>query len=127
MATLRANLNAKKGVAEVMDITLERLDEIDGSAIIVETPELSVAQPEFVIGRAEDCHLQIGSRFVSRHHCELIVDDRDQVVRVRDRGSENGTFVNDAVVLDECELKDGDKLVVACVPFEVHIADKDDE
>ena len=110
-----------------MDITLERLDEIDGSAIIVETPELSVAQPEFVIGRAEDCHLQIGSRFVSRHHCELIVDDRDQVVRVRDLGSENGTYVNDAVVLDECELKDGDKLVVACVPFEVHIQGGDDE
>jgi len=107
-----------------MDITLERLDEIDGSAIIVETPELTLAQPEFVIGRAEDCHLQIGSRFVSRHHCELVVDERDRVVRVRDLGSENGTFVNDAVVLDECELKDGDKLVVACIPFEVHIANE---
>lgn len=105
-----------------MEITLERLDELDGSAIIVETPELTVAQPEFVIGRAEDCHLQLGSRFVSRHHCELIVSDRDRAVRVRDLGSENGTYVNDAVVTEECELKDGDKLVVACIPFEIHIS-----
>lgn len=103
-----------------MEITLERLDDVEEQGIIVETPEFSLAQPEFVIGRAEDCHLQLASRFVSRHHCELIVDDRDHLVRVRDLGSQNGTFVNESPV-EECELKDGDKLRVACIPFEVHI------
>ena len=103
-----------------MEITLERLDDVEEPGIIVETPDFSLAQPEFVIGRAEDCHLQLPSRFVSRHHCELIVDDRDHLVRVRDLGSQNGTFVNESPV-DECELKDGDKLRVACIPFEVHI------
>ena len=103
-----------------MEITLERLDESEHPGIVVETPEFTVAQPEFVIGRAVDCHLQLPSRFVSRHHCELIVDDREHQVRIRDLGSQNGTFVNDAMV-DECELKDGDLLRVGCIPFEVHI------
>ncbi len=104
-----------------MDVLLERLDEVEGVEIVVETDDFSQAEPEFIIGRAEDCNLQIPSRFVSRHHCGLIVDDRDHVVRVRDLGSQNGTFVNDGPVTDDCELKDGDKLVVGCVPFEVHI------
>ncbi len=104
-----------------MDISLERLDEPEDVGIIVDSPEISLAGPEFVIGRAQDCHLQISSRFVSRHHCELIVDERDHRVRVRDLGSQNGTFVNEALV-EECDLKDGDRLRVACIPFEVHIA-----
>lgn len=104
-----------------MEIILERLDEVEANDIIVETPEFKLAQPEFVIGRADDCHLQIASRFVSRHHCELIVDDRDQQVRLKDLGSHNGTFVNDSAVTDECELKDGDQIRVAWIPFEIHI------
>ncbi|MGE5193231.1 MAG: FHA domain-containing protein [Deltaproteobacteria bacterium] len=103
-----------------MEITLERLDEPEGVGIIIETPDFSLARPEFVIGRAEDCQLQITNRFVSRHHCEVIVDERDHLVRVRDLGSQNGTFVNETPV-EECELKDGDKLRVGCIPFEVHI------
>jgi pSer/pThr/pTyr-binding forkhead associated (FHA) protein len=103
-----------------MDISLERLDEPEDVGIIVDSPDISLARPEFVIGRAEDCHLQLPSRFVSRHHCELIVDERDHRVRVRDLGSQNGTFVNEAIV-DECDLKDGDRLRIAGIPFEVHI------
>lgn len=104
-----------------MEIVLHRLYEADTGEIVLETPEFTVAQPEFVIGRAVDCHLQIASRFVSRHHCELIVSERDQQVRVRDLGSQNGTFVNDSMVTEECELKDGDRIRVASVPFEIHI------
>src|SRR5205807_5173578 len=99
-----------------MEITLERLDEVESNGIVVETPEFTLAQPEFVIGRARDCHLQISSEFVSRHHCELIVNEN--AVRVRDLGSQNGTYVNDDAVTEERELKDGDKLIVGCVPFE---------
>ena len=104
-----------------MEITLERLDDTSAPEILVESPEISVAHPEFVIGRSQDCDLQIASQLVSRHHCELIVDERDHAVRVRDLGSQNGTFVNQALVPEECELKDGDRLMVAWVPFEVHI------
>jgi pSer/pThr/pTyr-binding forkhead associated (FHA) protein len=108
-----------------MEITLEPLDEVEPQSIIVETPEITLAQPEFVIGRADDCQLQIPSRYVSRHHCELIVDERDQQVRIRDLGSQNGTFVNDAPVVDEREVKNGDRLRVGGVPFEIHIEGAD--
>jgi pSer/pThr/pTyr-binding forkhead associated (FHA) protein len=104
-----------------MQITLESLNEPNAPEFIVEAPEVSVAHPEYLIGRAGDCDLQLESEFVSRHHCELLVDHRDHAVRVRDLGSQNGTFVNQRAVADEQELKDGDELLVACVPFEIHI------
>lgn len=49
-----------------------------------------------LVGRAEDCDIQIPSDSdhlqVSRHHCLLEI--HPPVVRVRDLGSTNGTFVN---------------------------------
>lgn len=104
-----------------MQITLESLTEVESPEFIVETADVSVAHPEYVIGRATDCDLQLDSEFVSRHHCELLLDHRDHAVRVRDLGSQNGTYVNEKLVRDEQEIKDGDRLVVACLPFEVHI------
>jgi pSer/pThr/pTyr-binding forkhead associated (FHA) protein len=104
-----------------MEIILERLDEPKPQGIVLETDDFSVVHPEYTIGRADDCDLKLQNRFVSRHHCELVVDDQDKIVRVRDLGSQNGTFVNDGPVTAECELKDGDKLVIGCIPFEVHI------
>ena len=104
-----------------MQITLECLNEPNSPEFIVEADEVKIAHPEFVIGRASDCDLRLDSTFVSRHHCELVVDHRALAVRVRDLGSQNGTYVNRVVVTDEQELKDGDQLTVACVPFEVHI------
>jgi pSer/pThr/pTyr-binding forkhead associated (FHA) protein len=106
-----------------MDVLLERLDEKTEGEIIIATEDFSLAEPEFIIGRAEDCNLRLPNRFVSRHHCELIINDRDRVVSVRDLGSQNGTFVNDGAVVDDCELKNGDRLVVGCIPFEVHIGE----
>jgi pSer/pThr/pTyr-binding forkhead associated (FHA) protein len=106
-----------------MDITLERLDDAEDVEIVVETQDFTMGQPDFVIGRADDCDLQLDSDFVSRHHCRLVIDERDRVVKVRDLGSQNGTFVNDGPVKSERPLKDGDKLVVGCIPFAVHIAE----
>lgn len=104
-----------------MELVLARLDDAEPREIVLETEDFSLAHADYRIGRAADCHLQLTNRFVSRHHCELVVDANDQIVRVRDLGSQNGTFVNDGQVSSECELKNGDRLVVGCVPFEVHI------
>lgn len=104
-----------------MQITLVCLGLPDEPEFIVETSEMSVAHPEYVIGRSSDCDLQISSLLVSRRHCELLLDHRHLAVRVRDLGSQNGTFVNQKQVRDEEELKDGDKLEVADIPFEIHI------
>lgn len=104
-----------------MEIILECLDDLDEQAFLLDSPDLSVSNPGFVIGRARDCHLQLASSFVSRHHCELIPDQTKGALRVRDLGSQNGTYVNDEKIEKEQELRDGDRLTVACVPFEVHI------
>ena len=49
-----------------------------------------------VIGRAEDCDVQLPLDYahadVSRHHCRLDIDP--PIIRVRDLGSRNGTYLN---------------------------------
>ncbi|HEY4308301.1 MAG TPA: FHA domain-containing protein [Pirellulales bacterium] len=83
--------------------------------------ELPVAGPKFLIGRAEDCQLRPRSDLISRHHCVLLIEDG--MMSVRDFGSKNGTLVNGERVRGECELKNGDKLVVGPLEFEfcVHV------
>jgi pSer/pThr/pTyr-binding forkhead associated (FHA) protein len=45
-----------------------------------------------LIGRAEDCDVQVESEFVSAHHCVVLLDE--YTLRLRDLGSKNGTYVN---------------------------------
>lgn len=46
-----------------------------------------------LIGRAEDAKFRIRDERISRRHCELTADEG--IVRIRDLGSTNGTFLND--------------------------------
>ena len=69
-----------------------------------------------VIGRREDCDLRIAVRDVSRKHCRIIVDLDDEVVRVEDLGSSNGTFVNGERVQSQA-LHAGDTVQVGPVAF----------
>ena len=72
------------------------------------------------IGRAhEGLQLAVLDGRISRHHAELSgVAERGADWTVRDLGSANGTFVNDAVVgADPVALRRGDKLVVGHVGF----------
>jgi pSer/pThr/pTyr-binding forkhead associated (FHA) protein len=82
------------------------------------------------VGRSDDCFLHLPNNYahctVSRHHCHLDIDP--PVIRVRDLGSLNGTFVNGRnighrgkrltpeqasfVGWPELTLKDGDELRV---------------
>src|SRR5207247_11148736 len=52
------------------------------------------------IGRAPDCHVRLPNDelhwTISRHHCVLDIDP--PLVRVRDLGSRNGTFVNGVAI-----------------------------
>ena len=80
---------------------------------------LNVAGPKFFIGRAEDCHLRPRSDTVSRHHCAILLDEG--FVAVRDFGSKNGTFVNGERIRAEAELKNGDRLRVGHLEFEVQL------
>jgi len=96
---------------------------------------------EKVIGRADDCTLQLPSSLVfadvSRHHCVLQIDP--PAVHVKDLGSLNGTFINGDMIGKRLgnemrkegstltstahELKGGDELKVGSVVFRVSVAD----
>ncbi len=82
--------------------------------------QIAVKAPKFLIGRAEDCHLRPGSELISRHHCALMVEEG--YIAVRDFGSKNGTYVNEERVIGEREIKNGDRLTVGALRFEVHVA-----
>lgn len=61
----------------------------------------------FVIGRGEDVDLPLSDEDLSREHVE-VAQDLDGVV-ARDRGSKNGTLVNDRPITER-RLKDGDEV-----------------
>ncbi len=67
-----------------------------------------------VIGRKNTCDLRIPLSSVSRQHCEIRLDSGE--IKLRDMGSSNGTFHNDARV-QEAVLAAGDEVVVGPVVF----------
>lgn len=80
---------------------------------------VDVDSPEFIIGRGEDCDLQLKSPLVSRHHCALTL--KDGCLYVRDLESRSGTGLNDQVVVGQRQLHHGDWLWVAATPIEIGI------
>lgn len=96
-----------------MNVTLV-LVQADGSSKEMPVKELPVA-----IGREEGVKLRIPRANVSRKHCELAINDEDELV-VRDLKSSNGTYVNGERVRER-ELVPGDLLTVGDVVFVVRI------
>lgn len=67
-----------------------------------------------VIGRRSNCDLHIPITSVSRRHCQL---NQDQgVMKIRDLGSRNGTYVNGKRV-EETVIKAGDQMKVGPLTF----------
>ena len=82
--------------------------------------EIPVTEPEFIIGRGENCHLRPSSDRVSRKHCAIRLQEGR--VTVVDFKSTNHTFVNGEQVTSERELKNGDRLKVGVLEFEIQLA-----
>ena len=78
---------------------------------------VSLITPKFLIGREQDCHLRPNSELVSRHHCVFTMDE--YALRIRDLGSTNGTLVNDEKLEGEITLKEGDRVRVGKLEFEI--------
>lgn len=72
---------------------------------------------QFLVGRDEGCQLRPASPAVSKRHCAILV--RSGKIFVRDIGSTNGTFVNDAQITEEVEVKHGDRLKIGPLEFVV--------
>lgn len=80
--------------------------------------DIAVAKTRVIIGRNTDCQIRIPIASVSRHHCELTVEDGK--LFIKDLGSSNGTFVNRRRV-NQTQLAGGDLVAVGSCVFVVRI------
>ncbi len=80
---------------------------------------LEIKTPTFLIGRDPQCQLRPASALISKRHCALII--KDGKVFLKDFGSTNGSSVNDVPVKTAIQLKNGDKLKIGPLFFEVRL------
>lgn len=71
--------------------------------------ELPLMLGRTIIGRTRDNDLQIDSRFVSRHHCQIVTTTEFSVIE--DLNSTNGIYVKGKRVR-RCSLNDGDVITI---------------
>jgi predicted component of type VI protein secretion system len=83
---------------------------------LTDGPSLLLDKPILLLGRHQECDIQLVSRKVSRRHC-CIAQVGDHLV-VRDLGSTNGIRVNGVRVL-EGNLRPGDELTIGNYRYQV--------
>ena len=79
-------------------------------------------KPEVVFGKHAECDIVISNPKVSRRHARLF--EKNGGIFIEDLKSTNGTFVNDATITGEQELKSGDRLRVGGVEISVERSPK---
>ncbi len=79
-----------------------------------EGPDILLDRPMIVVGRHPQCDARLDSLRVSRHHC-CMIQDKDEVV-VRDLGSTNGIRINGQRV-EMGRLRSGDELSIAHIRY----------
>src|SRR5579862_4663558 len=79
-------------------------------------PNLVLDKPIVLIGRHQECDIQIPSRKISRRHC-CIAQVADHLV-IRDLGSTNGIRVNGLKIL-EGQLKPNDEVMIGNMRYQV--------
>ncbi|NJN14583.1 MAG: sigma 54-interacting transcriptional regulator, partial [Planctomycetes bacterium] len=97
-------------------VRIERVSESRVATYIVieeeETRTLTFTKPSVTVGRSSACDIPVKDIRVSRQHCTFQM--KEQVVVLKDGGSQNGTFVNGALV-EQKQLKAGDRIDVGSV------------
>jgi predicted component of type VI protein secretion system len=83
---------------------------------LTEGPSILLDKPILLVGRHEECDIQLPSRKISRRHC-CIAQVHDYLV-VRDLSSTNGIRINGVRVL-EGSLRTGDELTIGNYRYEV--------
>ncbi len=88
------------------EMTLARI-EVRNQGEMVETHDLAVGRT--VVGRTPDNDIRIDSKYVSRHHCQIVSDLERSILE--DLNSTNGVFM-DKRRIKKTNLEDGDVIVL---------------
>ena|SRR5580765_352952 len=88
---------------------------------LTEGPNILLDKPILLLGRHQECDIQLGSRKVSRRHCCLAQVNGHFVVR--DLGSTNGIRINGVKVM-EGDLRPGDELTIGNQRYQLDWASK---
>jgi pSer/pThr/pTyr-binding forkhead associated (FHA) protein len=83
---------------------------------LTDGPTIILEKPIILMGRHEECDVQLNSKKVSRRHC-CVAQVNDYLI-VRDLGSTNGVRINGQRVL-EGRLKAGDELTVGNFRYQI--------
>lgn len=70
-------------------------------------------QDELIIGRGEDCQIQIDDRQVSRHHARI--SSVDGKIMLEDLASKNGTFLGGKLIEESVPLTDASLFQIAII------------
>ncbi len=84
---------------------------------LTEGPSLLLDKPILLIGRHEECDIQLNSRKVSRKHC-CVAQVKDYLI-VRDLASTNGIRIN-GVRVKEGVVRVGDELTIGNYRYQLH-------
>lgn len=120
-------LLAGQGASEAGHTVMARPQDISQNilSLIFQFEELSATmlpplgeQDTLSVGRLPDCDLVIDDKSVSKRHAVLTWNQARNQCAVKDLGSTNGTFLNDASLGErEAFLRDGDIVAFGEVPF----------
>jgi predicted component of type VI protein secretion system len=81
-------------------------------------PSLLLDKPVLLVGRHEECDIQLNSRKVSRKHC--VIAQVGEALVIRDLGSTNGVRIN-GVRVEDGTLRTGDELAIGNFRYKVHV------
>jgi hypothetical protein len=81
--------------------------------LVVDGRQVTLAEDESVIGRAEDAAVRVDAAGVSRRHARVVV--ADGAATVEDLGSKNGTYIGAELVTTPRLLADGDEIRIGPV------------
>src|SRR5450755_224094 len=82
-----------------------------------EGPNIVLDKPILLIGRHQECDIQIPSRKISRRHC--CIAQVDDYIVVRDLCSTNGIRIN-GIRVNEGQLKSGDELTIGSFRYQIN-------
>ncbi|HUI59189.1 MAG TPA: FHA domain-containing protein, partial [Steroidobacteraceae bacterium] len=96
----------RRVASETNKVALARILLASGGRTVAERP---LAPGRLIIGRTAANDLQIDSRFVSRHHCQIVTSQHSCVIE--DLNSTNGIFLHSKRVRSH-NLNDGDVITI---------------